>query len=135
MTHYTALDVSLRSVSICIVDKQGADGIFYPSWFTGLLASAFSGIAMIRETAHETGLEYGVQARWMSKSENPVTLMNWKDPVVSSLERQRRGIPDDVMFPRYSVGGDLSELLNLFVRDMWNVVGMNSGVEANWEFS
>ena len=120
-------------IQLYIVDDPHGQDRFYPSWLVGLVASTFAGVTMIRDASREQDMEYGLEARWLSKSEQPIRLMGWRDRGLDGM--QERHMPTDVTLPRYSVSTELSELLNLFVRDMWNVVGIRSGADAEaiWE--
>ena len=107
-------------------------GRIYPSWFMGSVLSPILFADRIRNAVNETGVEYGVEVELLTRGPTFATLMGWGRDIEARMNTASFST-DNILFPRYRYGSHIDDVLQHFVRDMWNSTGRAAGTkELTW---
>lgn len=99
-----------------------SDNRVYASWFSGAVLSPILYASRIRSEVNEAGVEFGVEVELRSDESSPAILVGWGNIGETGVS-PTRFTSGQVLFPRYRFGHEVGDVLNQFIRDMWNSVG------------
>lgn len=116
---------------LMLYEDSSSKGMFFPEWLVGSVAIASVLVDKLRAAAHEASVEYGIEVIFRRHRAARTALQPW------GLSARAPGVdmPERIVFPQYRYRGEISELLNFFVRDMWNAIEKVPGLDAEARWS